>query len=136
MPDEEEKNACLTSQIESPLCYSPRLAIVFSVVDPTIVKSMMGVAGWEATFFTNFRPFILGEPKEEILEFKDFLYKNKVSIRYKNLPIHTTTLNYGIYKDLLIIGTSKNSFIKTVDLILNKETQDEAERKMLEGENP
>lgn len=133
-PDEEEKNACLGAGIESPLCYSSRLAIVFSTIDSAIVKSIMG--GWEPTFFANFKPFILGESKEETLEFKDYLYKDKVPLRYKNLPISPTALNYGIYKNLLIIGTSKNSLTKTIDLILNKEAQDEAESRMLEGGAP
>lgn len=129
LPDSEEKNACLASNIESLLCYSPRLAIVFSMANPDIVK--LAMQSWEPTFFSDFKPFILGEPKEEILEFKDYLYKEKVPLRYKNLPISSIALNYGLYKELLIIGASKNSLTKTIDLILKKEEQEALEKKML-----
>jgi len=118
LPGTEEKNDCLALNVTNPLCYGPRLAMVFSVFNMDLAKFTM--TSWEKTIFDDFKPFILGEATGEAVEFKDFLYKGKVPVRYKNLPFSTTALNYGFYKEVLVIGTSKNSLLKTIDSILKK----------------
>ncbi len=128
LPDNEEKSACVAANNVSPFCYGPRLALTFSVNDSSLAQTIM--SGWETTFFEDFKSFILGEPKEETMEFKGLTYKDKVQMRFKNVPFSTTALNYGIYKNLLIIGTSKNSLVRTIDFVLKKEEQ---EREILEG---
>lgn len=131
LPDNEEKSACVAANNASLFCYGPRLVMVFSVNDSSLSQTVMNE--WETTFFEDFKPFILGEPKEETLAFQGFTYKDKVPMRFKNVPLSTIALNYGVYKNLLIMGTSKNSLIRAIDLILQREEQ---ERLIFEEASP
>lgn len=131
LPDSEEKNTCIASNISGSLCYGPRLVIAFGIQNFDNTKAMM--ANWEKTFFEDLSQFIIGEPVNSASEFGGSLYKEKVEFRYKNFSTSTTALNYGLYKNVLVIGTSKNSLYRAWDFILRKEAQIEEENKQLEG---
>lgn len=131
MPDSEEKNTCIASNVAGAMCYGPRLAIAFSLQNFDYTKAMM--TNWENTFYEDLSPFILGEAQVGSSPFGGSLYKEKIEFRYKNFPISTTALNYGLYKDVLIIGTSKNSLYKTSDLIIKKEEQQAMDQQVIEG---
>jgi len=131
MPDSEEKNTCIASNVAGAMCYGPRLAIAFSLQNFDYTKAMM--INWEKTFFEDLSPLVLGEPQNSASDFGGSLYKGKIEFRYKNFPISTTSLNYGLYKDILIIGTSKNSLSKSADLIIKKEEQQAADQQAMGG---
>ena len=130
MPDSEEKNTCIASNVAGALCYGPRLGIAFSLQNLDYTKAMM--RNWEQTFFSDLSPLILGEAQDSTSEFGGSLYKEKIEFRYKNFPISTTALNYGLYKDILVIGTSKNSLYKASDFIIKKELQQAEDQEAIE----
>lgn len=130
LPDAEERNTCIAQNISDSSCYGPRLAMAFLTVNFENTKAMMG--NWEQTFFTDLSPLILGSPVDSADDFGGSLYKDKIEFRYKNFPTSTTALNYGVYKNILIIGTSKNSLYKTADFILRKDEQAAADEQAIQ----
>ncbi|OGZ34333.1 MAG: hypothetical protein A2Y98_00300 [Candidatus Portnoybacteria bacterium RBG_19FT_COMBO_36_7] len=90
-----------------------RLALVLRQKNKSALEQIM--QEWEETLLEDMKPMVLGQPEEPATaEFVSTVYRNGF-FRYKNLPIKTTTINYTIYQDLIILGTSKNSIFYVYD---------------------
>jgi len=97
----------------SPLTPETRLVLVLSQKNKSSLEQTM--SDWETTMLEDTKPMILGEPAESATpEFISTVYHNGF-FRYKNLPIKLTTINYTIYQNLVILGTSKNSIFYVYD---------------------
>jgi len=90
-----------------------RLVLVLKQKDGSLAEQIM--SGWEATMLQDMRPIILGQPSASATAgFISTTYNNGF-FRYKNLPTKTATINYTIYQNLVILGTSKSSIFYVYD---------------------
>jgi len=90
-----------------------RLALVLKQKDSSLTEQIM--TAWETTMFNDMKPLILGVPGTPATAKFISVNYNGGLFRYKNLPTKTTTINYTIFQNLVIIGTSKNSIYYAYD---------------------
>jgi len=90
-----------------------RLVLVLSQKDSSPAGQTMSV--WETTMLNDMKPLILGGPSASATANFVSTNYNGGFFRYKNLPTKTATINYTIYQNLVIIGTSKNSVFYVYD---------------------
>jgi len=108
--DEEE---CTKARNTTETCFGPRLGIVARVSDPKTAASALKI--WEKTMSTDLKPMILARAGSSAsANFLTGTYESQ-SIRYKNMPINTITVEYTLADDILIITTSKNAILKAID---------------------
>jgi len=94
-----------------------RLGIIIELENPANLKEQLKT--WEATLlddFKNFYPAQVPGPRAS-QTFLDDTHQN-VAIRYVNLPRSDLTLNYTIFNNLLVIGTSKELIYTVIEKIL------------------
>lgn len=110
-----DKDECLRLKNTAPSCYGPRLGLAAKISEPSQISSVL--KAWERTMATDLKPLILAKAgKATSASFLTGTYKGK-TIRYKNLPLSTITVEYAVADDVLIITTSKNSMLKAIDSI-------------------
>lgn len=107
-----DKEECIKAKNTDEACYGPRLGIAVKVLDPK--NAMSALKAWEKTMATDLKPMILAKAGNSASS--SFLQnlQNK-SIRYKNMPINTMTVEYAFAGDILIITTSKSAVYKALD---------------------
>lgn len=108
--DEEE---CSRRGNTVPACWGPRWGLALKTSDP--VKTSSALKNWERTMVSDLKPMILAKVGQAAsASFLTGTYQGE-TIRYKNLPLNTTTAEYALADDVLIIATSKNSMLKAID---------------------
>lgn len=91
-----------------------RLALILETANPREANKTM--QDWEATMVQELEGLMLISPGPEATpEFQEVIYHG-ASLRYKNLPISSITIDYTIYQNLIIITTSKRSIYTIYDL--------------------
>lgn len=114
-PGTEEYDICQSAGLSGSSCFGPRLGLVIELSDKTEATSEL--VKWEETILDDLKPLILAETTGEA-EFQSSTIedlKGASFVRYANLPISSISIDYGIKDNLLIIGTSKNSFFKALN---------------------
>lgn len=104
-----------------------RAALVFDIItDEGLIAALRK---WESSMAADLSDLFLdGISKEMIISepFKDAVYKEE-NIRYLNMPLHNTTIDYAVADNMLIITTSKESMFKLVDFVKNNHVQNQAQ---------
>ncbi len=110
-----DKTECSKIKNTSSSCYGPRLGIALKVLDAAKINSLL--RSWEKTMVTDLKPMILAKAgSSSSAIFQSGIYQDQ-TIRYKNLPINTMTVEYSLVGDVLIIATSKSSILEAVDSV-------------------
>lgn len=110
-----DKKECLRLKNTAPSCYGPRLGLAIKISNPTKISAVL--KSWEKTMLTDLKPLILAKiGTATSASFLTGIYQEQ-TIRYKNLPLNTITVEYAVVNDILIITTSKNSMLKSIDSI-------------------
>ena len=116
----EAKKVCTDAGIANKSCYGPRIGIVIELPDLeesafTLNTTSIVMAEWEKTIVDDLRTIVLTDPQRgidsggnEINVFSLAKYKN-FDIRYINLPISTTSIDWMITDSYLVISTSKGA---------------------------
>lgn len=126
-PATEEKEKCTEGAVIEASCFSPRLGVVFPIKAGVTQEELKNaLALWEETLVADFASLILGNPRlPENIAFasatyggKDITYKATLPVRFINLPISTTALNYAVADGFLVLATSKNSLYEALDRIV------------------
>jgi hypothetical protein len=65
---------------------------------------------------SNLSSLILAQTAGAATPFLDGTYQS-IPIRYRNLPIHTVTIDYALNANTLLITTSKNSMFAAIDAL-------------------
>lgn len=108
-----DREKCVSARITSESCYGPRLGMAVKVSDSQ--KALSALKIWEKTMVSDLKPMILAKAGSQASSaFLTGTYKGQ-TIRYKNMPINTTTVEYVLADDILIITTSKSSILKAID---------------------
>ncbi len=112
-----EQTQCDEEGVQDATCWGPRLILVLKHQGAKEAVSFE-FGRWETTLFSDVSPLILS-PRipEPSSEFKNFFYRGQL-VRYQNLALSTTALNYAIRDSLVIIGTSKESMFAALDALL------------------
>lgn len=101
---------------------TPRLGIALKSNDIHSLSKIM--EDWEKERIENrkittlLKPLFMGDEafEDTSRSFKSASYKN-TQIRYIHLPDQNAALNYFIYRDILVVATSKDITFKMIDLI-------------------
>lgn len=110
-----DKTECEKAKNSSVSCYGPRLGMAFKVLDPAKINPLL--KSWEKTMATDLKPIILTKAVINTKSvFQSGIYQDQ-TIRYKNLPINTITVEYVLVGDTLIISTSKSSILEAIDSV-------------------
>lgn len=117
---EFDKEICQTHKNISPSCSGPRLGLALKTNGEAKINSAAKV--WEKTMASDLKNLILAKTISSG-QFQTGTYKNQ-TIRYKNLPISTTAIEYALVNDILIIGTSKSSTLKAIDAAVAGQTNE------------
>ena len=124
-----DQNECARAKNTSPNCWGPRLGLVMKVADP--VKISAALRAWEKTMSADLKPLVLAKTGLAATPtFQTGLYQSQ-TIRYKNLPINTITVEYALIDNVLIITTSKSAMLKAIDVL---KISDSEESILYEGE--
>lgn len=95
-----------------------RLAIILETTEPD--KANDALRAWENTIAEDLEGLMLATPEAPATtDFQENLYKGAY-IRYKNLPTPSLTIDYTVYKNLIIITTSRQSIYAAYDLLINQ----------------
>lgn len=108
-----DQDVCAKAKNTAASCYGPRLGLALKIVDP--IKAKSALKTWESTLVTDLKPLVLAKVGAAATPvFQTGTYQNQ-TIRYKNLPLNTVTVEYALAGDILLITTSKNSMLKAID---------------------
>lgn len=105
--------ACVASGLDAE-CAGPRLGLALRVSNPLTLTPIL--RAWEQTMATNLQSLIIAKVSVGAGSFASATYKN-VAIRYRNLPLNTTTIDYALAGDTLLITTSKSSMFAAIDAL-------------------
>ena len=121
-PGIEEEMLCKGEGILRGSCYGPRLGFVIKLQEPqdgllTKDSARNIMQEWEKTISEDMVPIILDVTEYRARkEFSFGLYKNSQT-RFINLPLPSTSVDWLIVDNYLIIATSKNSARAAVDAL-------------------
>jgi hypothetical protein len=121
-PGIEEEMLCKGEGILRRSCYGPRLGLVIKLQEPqdgllTKDSARNIMQEWEKTISEDMVPIILDVIEYRASkEFSSGLYKNSQT-RFINLPLPSTSVDWLIADNYLIIATSKNSARAAVDAL-------------------
>ncbi|MBI2462956.1 MAG: hypothetical protein HYV65_01825 [Candidatus Spechtbacteria bacterium] len=127
-PGEEEKNKCTEINNFDISCYSSRLGIIFKILPAHETAVQNTISDQEQNLVQLFMPIILGSPLfDQTTGWKtanytgfSISYPAGIIVRYNNMPISPTGLNYALVNDYLLIATSKNSAYFALDQLVGK----------------
>ena len=125
-PGEEEALRCQNENISAFSCFSPRLGLILRIVPGKEEATKNTLEGLERDLLQKMRPLILGDPQYigagewEVKSYNGFTisYPRSIDVHYVNLPISTTSLNYAVFQDFLVIATSKYSSYYALDQLV------------------
>lgn len=117
-PGTEEQERCATENISNASCYSPRLGVVLKINPGSEAAVQNIMSGLEPTLIDIFRPLLLGSPAYDKATPWDTATYKGLSVRFTNLPISTTSLNWTETGSYLVIATSKNSSYSVLDKLV------------------
>lgn len=110
-----DKTECEKIKNTSPSCYGPRLGLALKVLDSAKMNPLLKT--WEKTMVTDLKPMILAKVGSSASTiFQSGIYQDQ-TIRYKNLPLNTITVEYALVGNVLIITTSKSAVLKAIDSV-------------------
>ena len=117
IPGDEERERCGGEGIADSSCFSPRLGVVLhaTLANVTLIRGVM--EDWERTMAQDLRPMVFGNPSLPPSEFSSATYRG-IPVRFINLPISTTAINYALTDSFIVIATSKNSLYNVLDGII------------------
>ena len=119
-----DEETCAKAKNTAETCFGPRLGIAVKVSDPKKMLSTLKI--WEKTMSVDLKPMVLAKVGgSSTANFQTGTY-NGQSIRYKNMPINTITVEYALAGDTLIITTSKSAILKAIDSLPPAESVDES----------
>jgi len=110
-----DKDICRSNKNNTPSCFGPRLGLVFKPSQS--VGLDLALKSWEKTLVNDLKALILakiGSPATTV--FQSGTYNNQ-SLRYKNLPLNTITIDYALAGDLFVLTTSKSSMLRAIDAL-------------------
>ena len=108
-----DQDECAKAKNTAETCYGPRIGLAIMVLDPKKASSALRI--WEKTMSSDLKPLILAKAGgSATANFQTGTYQSQ-SIRYKNMPINTITVEYALSDDILIITTSKSAILKAID---------------------
>ncbi len=114
-----DQDICEKAKNTAASCYGPRLGLALEVTDP--IKTKSALKTWENTMVADLKPLVLAKVgPAATTAFQTGTYQNQ-TIRYKNLPLNTITIEYALVDNVLIITTSKNSMLKAIDSLKTKD---------------
>ena len=114
-----DRDECEKRKITASACSGARLGLAIEITNPDKIKSAL--RSWEKTMVSDVKPLVLNKISSISGLFQTSSY-NGQTIRYKNLPINTTTVEYALADNILIIGTSKSLTLKAIDSLPMTET--------------
>lgn len=118
-----DQSECARAKNNLPQCWGPRLGLAIKVGDATMISGAL--RAWEKTIAADLKPMILAKSgAAATTAFQTGTYQGE-TIRYKNLPLNTITVEYVLVDDILLITTSKSSMLKAIDAINNSSDSDE-----------
>lgn len=112
-----DQDICRHNKNNTASCFGPRLGLVFKPSQSTGLASAL--KSWEKTMVSDLKALILakiGSPATAV--FQTGTYNNQ-SLRYKNMPLNTITIDYVLRGDLFVITTSKSSMLRAIDALPN-----------------
>lgn len=120
------KTECFAAGITDPLCYGRRLGLMIPLsqfeASTTVSAVVVSMQEWEKTMTDDLRPLLLALPQEtQETRFKNGKYKD-FETRFINLPISTTSFDWILTDEYLIIATSKDAARVALDRTLKNET--------------
>lgn len=108
-----DQNECARAKNTSPNCWGPRLGLAVKATDSASLAAAL--RSWEKTMTADLKPLVLAKTGTAATSvFQTGTYKN-ATIRYKNLPLNTITVEYALVDGTLIIATSKSAILKAID---------------------
>ena len=119
-----DQDECAKAKKTAASCSGPRLGLALKVSDPAKIRSAVRI--WEKTMVSDLKSLILSTiGGSATANFQTGTYEGK-TIRYKNMPINTITVEYALSDDILIITTSKSAIFKAIDSLPAKSIQESA----------
>jgi hypothetical protein len=109
-----DRTSCSKAGISSNACAGPRLGLVLSVKSGENIDSSLKL--WENTMASDLQSILPSQTSISSGNFKNASYGG-ASIRYQNFPIDTTTIDYAVLNNVLLISTSKTSMYAIVDAL-------------------
>ncbi len=119
-----DQDECTKAKNTLETCYGPRLGLAIRVLDAKKAASALKI--WERTMSADLKPLILAKAGgSATANFQTGIYEGK-TIRYKNMPINTITVEYALSDDIMIITTSKSAIWKAIDSLPAQSIQETA----------
>lgn len=111
-----DKNACEEAGRSVDTCTGPRLGIAVQATESAALQSSL--TNWESSMVRDLRPLIVTDISGQTTPFLDATYRG-AEIRYRNMPLHTTTIDYALEDGRWIVTTSKSSMFAAIDALGN-----------------
>jgi hypothetical protein len=110
-----DETTCEKAGNASPGCAGPRLGIAIQTTESAALDASL--RAWESTMVRDLQGLILSEVTSTAGPFLSGTYRN-TTIRYRNLPLPTTTIDYALSDGIFLITTSKSSMYAALDRLL------------------
>ncbi len=119
LPTSNEKVRCQQALITDKECFGPRIGLILKIKDNQSNQVISELRRMPIkNLINNLSSIFLFSPAGEATS-SDVVYRG-VKVHYVNLPISTMSLDYAIINNYLVIATSKNSFRRVIDKIIDK----------------
>ena len=109
-----DKTSCSKAGISNNACAGPRLGLALPIKNGKNIDSSL--RSWESTMPNDLQSILPSQTSISSGNFKNASYGG-TSIRYQNFPIDTTTIDYAVLNNILLISTSKTSMYAVVDAL-------------------
>ena len=117
-PSTFDEATCKSAGASGADCSGPRLGLAVQTAGNTALESSL--RSWEGTMIQNLKGLIRASIQDSNAPFQSGSYRG-ISLRYKNLPLDTTSIDYAVTGDLLIITTSKSSMFSALEHLSSME---------------